>query len=154
MQLLKGAAVVAAGVICCATLLAVTPKKKPAHHKAAAAVSVKKPAARKTKSAAGRRAASTRHTTPKGRTALAAHGKRKTVAHSTRQPAQSAPTPDRYKQIQEALARKGYLHEDPSGVWDQNSIEALRHFQQDQNLQASGKLDSLSIIALGLGPKY
>jgi hypothetical protein len=39
-------------------------------------------------------------------------------------------------------------------VWDQNSADALRRFQQDQNLQASGKLDSLSIIALGLGPKH
>jgi peptidoglycan hydrolase-like protein with peptidoglycan-binding domain len=64
------------------------------------------------------------------------------------------PTPDRYKEIQDALAKKGYLHGDPTGVWDQNSADALRRFQQDQNLQASGKLDSLSIIALGLGPKH
>jgi len=64
------------------------------------------------------------------------------------------PTPDRYKEIQEALAKRGYLHEDPNGVWDQTSVDALRRFQHDQNLQASGKLDSLSIIALGLGPKY
>jgi peptidoglycan hydrolase-like protein with peptidoglycan-binding domain len=64
------------------------------------------------------------------------------------------PTPDRYKEIQDALAKKGYLHADPTGVWDQNSADALRRFQQDQNLQASGKLDSLSIIALGLGPKH
>lgn len=65
-----------------------------------------------------------------------------------------APTPGRYREIQEALARKGYLHADPDGVWNQESTDALRRFQQDQNLQASGKLDSLSIIALGLGPKY
>ena len=69
-------------------------------------------------------------------------------------PAQTTPTPDRYKEIQEALAKKGYLHSEPNGVWSQDSVDALRHFQQDQNLQASGKLDSLSLIALGLGPKY
>lgn len=69
-------------------------------------------------------------------------------------PGQTTPTPDRYKEIQEALAKKGYLHGEANGVWNQDSADALRRFQQDQNLQASGKLDSLSIIALGLGPKY
>ncbi len=63
------------------------------------------------------------------------------------------PMPERYKQIQQALADKGYLHEAPSGQWNQASIDALRRFQQDQNLQPSGKVDSLSLIALGLGPK-
>jgi peptidoglycan hydrolase-like protein with peptidoglycan-binding domain len=67
---------------------------------------------------------------------------------------QTQPTSERYKELQEALAKKGYLHGEPTGVWDQSSADALRRFQQDQNLQASGKLDSLSIIALGLGPKY
>jgi peptidoglycan hydrolase-like protein with peptidoglycan-binding domain len=67
---------------------------------------------------------------------------------------QMQPTPERYKEIQEALAKKGYLHGDPTGVWDQQSADALRRFQQDQNLDPSGKLNSLSIIALGLGPKY
>jgi peptidoglycan hydrolase-like protein with peptidoglycan-binding domain len=80
---------------------------------------------------------------------------RKPVARAAARPrGQAVPTPDRYKEIQDALAKKGYLHADPTGVWDQNSADALRRFQQDQNLQASGKLDSLSIIALGLGPKH
>jgi peptidoglycan hydrolase-like protein with peptidoglycan-binding domain len=65
-----------------------------------------------------------------------------------------APTPDRYKEIQDALAKKGYLHGDATGAWDQESADALRRFQQDQNLQPSGKLNSLSLIALGLGPKH
>jgi peptidoglycan hydrolase-like protein with peptidoglycan-binding domain len=80
---------------------------------------------------------------------------------STRKPVaswrntQRAPTPERYKEIQQALASKGYLHSDtPSGVWDDSSVLALKKFQQDQNLEPSGKLDSLSIIALGLGPKH
>ena len=84
----------------------------------------------------------------------AAHPAHKAPARSAWRPGQTAPTPGRYKEIQEALAKKGYLHAEASGVWNQDSAEALRRFQQDQNLQASGKLDSLSIIALGLGPKY
>jgi peptidoglycan hydrolase-like protein with peptidoglycan-binding domain len=65
-----------------------------------------------------------------------------------------APTPERYKEIQDALAKKGYLRGEATGAWDQESADALRRFQQDQNLQPSGKLNSLSIIALGLGPKH
>ena len=66
---------------------------------------------------------------------------------------QQAPTPDRYKQIQEALAAKGYLKASPSGVWTGESTDALRRFQADQKLEPSGKLNSLSLIALGLGPR-
>src|SRR4051794_31970361 len=40
---------------------------------------------------------------------------------------QMAPTPDRYRQIQEALAAKGYLQaQDATGSWNQNSIDALK----------------------------
>jgi len=67
---------------------------------------------------------------------------------------QLAPTADRYKEIQSALASKGYLNsEDATGAWNQNSIDAMKRFQQDQNLDPSGKINSLSLIALGLGPK-
>jgi peptidoglycan hydrolase-like protein with peptidoglycan-binding domain len=67
---------------------------------------------------------------------------------------QHSPSPERYKEIQDALASKGYLQPDTaSGVWDTSSMSALKKFQQDQNLEPSGKLDSVSIIALGLGPK-
>jgi peptidoglycan hydrolase-like protein with peptidoglycan-binding domain len=65
-----------------------------------------------------------------------------------------APTPARYKEIQEALAKKGYLHGEATGKWDEESAGALRRFQHDQNLEPSGKLNSISLIALGLGPKY
>ena len=67
---------------------------------------------------------------------------------------QLAPTPDRYREIQSALAAKGYLRsEDATGAWNQNSSEALKRFQADQNLDSSGKINSLSLIALGLGPR-
>ncbi len=65
-----------------------------------------------------------------------------------------APTPERYQEIQQALANKGYLKAPVSGVWGEDSVAALRRFQQDQHLDPTGKIDSLSLIALGLGPKY
>jgi peptidoglycan hydrolase-like protein with peptidoglycan-binding domain len=66
-----------------------------------------------------------------------------------------APAPERYQEIQQALASKGYLKpEEASGVWDQSSSDALKRFQNEQKLQGTGKIDSLSLIALGLGPKH
>ena len=68
---------------------------------------------------------------------------------------QLAPTPDRYRQIQEALAAKGYLRpEDATGTWNSGSVEALKRFQAEQNIESTGKINSLSLIALGLGPKH
>ena len=65
-----------------------------------------------------------------------------------------APAPERYQEIQQALVSKGYLKpEEASGVWDQNSSDALKRFQSEQKLPGTGKIDSLSLIALGLGPK-
>ena len=66
---------------------------------------------------------------------------------------QMSPTPERYREIQAALSRTGYLESPPTGVWDAGSIEALKRFQSAQNLRADGKIDALSLIALGLGPK-
>ncbi len=68
---------------------------------------------------------------------------------------QLSPSQDRYREIQQALAAKGYLEpEQATGTWDQNSTDALKRFQAEQNLDASGKINSLSLIALGLGPKH
>jgi hypothetical protein len=68
---------------------------------------------------------------------------------------QTAPTPDRYREIQGALAAKGYLKpEDATGTWNQKSADGLKKFQTEQNLESSGKINSLSLIALGLGPKH
>lgn len=63
------------------------------------------------------------------------------------------PTPERYKEIQQALVDKGYLKSEPNGVWDAQSTDALMRFQTDKNLSPTGKLSSASLIALGLGPK-
>jgi hypothetical protein len=65
------------------------------------------------------------------------------------------PSPERYKEIQEALVSKGYLKpEEAGGAWSQSSMDALKRFQTDQNLESTGKINSLSLIALGLGPRH
>lgn len=66
---------------------------------------------------------------------------------------QQAPTPERYRELQQALADKGYFQGSVDGSWGPDSVDALKRFQKDQNLGDSGKLDSVSIIALGLGPR-
>jgi murein L,D-transpeptidase YcbB/YkuD len=78
-----------------------------------------------------------------------AKGKTRRTARSYQQ----HPTPDRYKEIQDALANKGYFHGEANGEWGPDSVDALKRFQADQNLMPDGKIGSLSLIALGLGPK-
>jgi peptidoglycan hydrolase-like protein with peptidoglycan-binding domain len=98
-------------------------------------------------------------------TSASSASKKKAVAKKTtsrkgktgRKPAvaayrQMVPTPDRYREIQQALVEKGYLKSEPNGVWDTQSSEALRQFQTDKNLSPTGKLSSASLISLGLGP--
>jgi hypothetical protein len=51
------------------------------------------------------------------------------------------------------MADKGYFQGEVNGSWGADSVDALKRFQRDQNLTDNGKLDSVSIIALGLGPK-
>ena len=67
---------------------------------------------------------------------------------------QARPTPERYAEIQSALAKAGYYEGSANGVWGENSVEALRRFQEDNGQEPTGKVDSLSLIKLGLGPNY
>ena len=76
---------------------------------------------------------------------------KKTVA--VRHPVQQQPTADRYKEIQQALADKGHFHGPVDGNWGPDSVEALKSFQREQNLDSDGKIGALSLMALGLGPK-
>lgn len=70
-----------------------------------------------------------------------------------RRATQQAPTPERYREIQQALADKGYFQGTVDGNWNAASVDALKRFQKDQDLTDTGKLDAKSLIALGLGPK-
>jgi peptidoglycan hydrolase-like protein with peptidoglycan-binding domain len=56
-------------------------------------------------------------------------------------------------EIQQALAERGFYEGPVDGNWNAPCVEALKRFQEDQNLPPDGKLGSLSLIALGLGPK-
>jgi hypothetical protein len=78
------------------------------------------------------------------------HGK-KAVAS---QPRQQAPSADRYKEIQQALVDRGYFNGPVDGNWNKDSVDALKRFQKDQNLTSDGKISSLGLIGLGLGPKH
>jgi hypothetical protein len=64
------------------------------------------------------------------------------------------PEPERLKEIQKALAEKGYFKGELNGEWNAESMAALKQFQTDRNLAADGKLNALSLIGLGLGPKH
>jgi peptidoglycan hydrolase-like protein with peptidoglycan-binding domain len=92
---------------------------------------------------------------PKKSAAKSSRRRRASRRIAARNQGQRAPEPERIKQIQSALASRGYDVE-PSGVWDQRSVSALAKFQDDneiKNLTGKGKLDSLTLIALGLGPE-
>jgi hypothetical protein len=90
------------------------------------------------------------HSSTRSKTARTA---RSAKTRQTWRTGQMAPTPDRYKEIQEALVAKGYGSQTPDGEWGQQWADSLKRFQQDQKLEPSGKLNSLSLITLGLGPK-
>ena len=83
----------------------------------------------------------------------------KSAGHKTKARARShyhgpqTPTPERYREIQQRLADKGYFHGTVDGTWGPTSVDALKRFQKEQGLEPDGKLGSLSLIAMGLGPK-
>jgi peptidoglycan hydrolase-like protein with peptidoglycan-binding domain len=67
---------------------------------------------------------------------------------------QTHPDPERYKEIQQALADKGYFKGDVNGQWDDDSVSAMKQFQADQKLPDDGKISAPTLIGLGLGPKH
>ena len=84
------------------------------------------------------------------RARTASKNTKRTQAHRS---TQQQPTQERYQQIQQALADRGYFDGPADGRWGPDSVEALRRFQREQNLTDDGKIGSLSLIALGLGPR-
>jgi len=138
-------------------LWAVTPAKKKTVAKKTVA---KKTVAKKTpaKASASKSTKSkTAQSKSKSKGTKSAAGKKsksaKTAAARPRRSTQREPDPERYKEIQQSLADKGYFAGPVNGTWGSNSVEALKRFQRDQNIDDDGKLGSLSLIALGLGPK-
>ncbi|HSP67274.1 MAG TPA: peptidoglycan-binding protein [Bryobacteraceae bacterium] len=140
-------------VLALATALAgfaATPAKKPkptgakkTATKASAAKTSRAKGASAAKSTSGKKAASS--------------GKKSASARQApskfRRSSQREPAPERYQEIQQSLAEKGYFSGPVNGTWGADSVAALKRFQRDQNIGDDGKLGSLSLIALGLGPK-
>ncbi len=128
-----------------------------------ASSAAKKPSASKSKS--GKRKPSTKRSTsspsnPQSTASTSTASHRRATSKTTTKPTQTArrltqqqPSPERYKEIQQALADKGYFSGSVDGNWGPESVDALKRFQREQNLTDDGKIGSLSLIALGLGPK-
>jgi hypothetical protein len=51
------------------------------------------------------------------------------------------------------MAQQGYATGDPDGNWNADWMAALKRYQAEKNLPGEGKLNSLTLISLGLGPK-
>src|SRR5437868_6412092 len=116
----------------------------------------KKSSAKSSKSASKKSVGGTPSASAKQASSKKTSGKRastKTAASSYRRSTQREPAPERYKEIQQSLADKGYFSGPVNGTWNSDSVDALKRFQRDQNIGDDGKLGSLSLIALGLGPK-
>ena len=65
-----------------------------------------------------------------------------------------SPGSNRIREVQQALLERGYLKSEVTGSWNAASVEALKRFEADQKVKVDGKIDSKTLIALGLGPKY
>ncbi|MGA3026045.1 MAG: peptidoglycan-binding domain-containing protein [Bryobacteraceae bacterium] len=101
--------------------------------------------------ATGASGAAATSTTKKSATRSTRHSS--SHSHHARRRLPAAPTPERYQEIQQALAARGYYKGPVNGTWGSDSVDALKRFQTDQNLTPDGKLTSLSLIAMGLGPR-
>lgn len=89
--------------------------------------------------------------TPSSRTVSS---KRAASSKSRRKPktsAQKAPTPDRIREIQSALQREGAFQGEPTGKWDDSTVQAMKNYQDKNGLSPSGKIDALTLQKLGLG---
>ncbi|HLH04778.1 MAG TPA: peptidoglycan-binding domain-containing protein [Bryobacteraceae bacterium] len=106
----------------------------------------KPPKGKKTAKTSSLHAATPRSRVKKGKSARA----RKPPAPSY----QLHPDAERYQQIQQALAERGYYKGPVDGNWNDDSVDALKRFQTDQKLEPDGKINALSLTGLGLGPKH
>jgi peptidoglycan hydrolase-like protein with peptidoglycan-binding domain len=78
----------------------------------------------------------------------------KTKKTSTTKRGQQKIDPQRAREIQQALIREHYLTGEPSGVWDDQTQQAMQKFQADNGWQDKTTPDSRALIKLGLGPDH
>jgi peptidoglycan hydrolase-like protein with peptidoglycan-binding domain len=60
-------------------------------------------------------------------------------------------SPDMIQQVQGRLQQQGLYHGSVDGVWGGGTESAVRSYQQQHNLNATGKLDSDTLASLNLG---
>lgn len=58
----------------------------------------------------------------------------------------------RVRQIQKALIKAGYLHEKPTGRWDNATDDAMRQYQIKNGFAPTGLPEAKTLMKLGLGP--
>lgn len=61
-------------------------------------------------------------------------------------------SPERAREIQEALIKQNYLTGSPTGEWDAATQAAMQKYQADNGWQTKITPDSRALIKLGLGP--
>ena len=88
-------------------------------------------------------------TTSSARSAKSA--KRSASRKSKRVKGQEAPTSERISEIQAALTRNHAYEGQPTGAWDDATVEAMKKFQAAHGLTPSGRLDAPTLQKLGLG---
>jgi peptidoglycan hydrolase-like protein with peptidoglycan-binding domain len=62
------------------------------------------------------------------------------------------PEAERVKEIQKALIEAGDLRQEPTGMWDDATREAMKQYQQGHGFAPTGLPDSKSLMKMGLGP--
>jgi peptidoglycan hydrolase-like protein with peptidoglycan-binding domain len=77
---------------------------------------------------------------------------RKHRPKATRRYKQVRIEPDRVREIQEALAKAGVYHDEPSGRWDTATSDAMREYQKRNGFSPTGLPEAKPLLLLGLGP--
>ncbi len=61
-------------------------------------------------------------------------------------------TPDMIRSVQQNLQQGGLYHGRVDGVWGPSTQAAMRTYQQQHNMNATGQLDQATLAAMNLGP--
>jgi hypothetical protein len=90
---------------------------------------------------------------PEGKPPLAAGGQQQSGASAGGSGGQQVPAPvsaQLVRKVQETLGDKGVDAGPVDGIWGPKTSSAVRQFQQDQGLQATGQLNGETLAALGI----
>ena len=114
-------------------------------------VTLPPPQAKTTVAATSAKTSSTSGTTTHSTT----HKGKKTRRTASRHPrGQQKIDSQRAQEIQEALIREHYLTGKPTGVWNDETQQAMQRYQADNNWQSKTTPDARALIKLGLGPDH